>query len=154
MRVVLQRVAHAGVKVDGKVTGAIENGLLVLAGIAPEDNEAVLRTVAEKIVGLRIFEDSEGKMNLSVKDVNGRMLVISQFTLYADCKKGRRPSFTNAAGGQIAKELYERFVAICEELMESRVETGVFGADMKVELLNDGPVSIVIDSADLAIKGN
>lgn len=154
MRVVLQRVAHAGVKVDGKVTGAIENGLLVLAGIAPEDNEAVLRTVAEKIVGLRIFEDSEGKMNLSVKDVNGRMLVISQFTLYADCKKGRRPSFTNAAGGQIAKELYERFVAICEELMESGVETGVFGADMKVELLNDGPVTIVIDSADLAIKGN
>lgn len=154
MRVVLQRVAHAGVKVDGKVTGAIENGLLVLVGIAPEDNEAVLRTVAEKIVGLRIFEDSEGKMNLSVKDVNGRMLVISQFTLYADCKKGRRPSFTNAAGGQIAKELYERFVAICEELMESRVETGIFGADMKVELLNDGPVTIVIDSADLAIKGN
>ena len=152
MKVVIQRVTRASVTVDGAVTGAIEKGFLVLVGIAPEDNEAVLRTVAEKVVGLRIFEDSDEKMNLSLKDVGGRMLAVSQFTLYADCRKGKRPSFAAAAGGQLAKELYERFVAICEELLEDKVETGIFAADMKVELLNDGPVTIIIDSNDLAIK--
>ncbi len=152
MRVVLQRVTGASVTVDNKVTGAIKNGLLVLVGIAPEDDEAVLRTVAEKVVGLRIFEDNEEKMNLSVKDVGGRILAVSQFTLYADCKKGKRPSFSAAAGGEFAKKMYERFVEICEELMEDKVETGIFAADMKVELLNDGPVTIFIDSSDLAIK--
>ena len=152
MRVVIQRVKHASVTVEGKVTGAIEQGLLVLVGIAPEDNEAVLQTVAEKVCGLRIFEDADEKMNLSVKDIGGRMLAVSQFTLYGDCRKGKRPSFSGAANGQIAKELYERFVEICESILEDTVETGIFAADMAVELLNDGPVTIIIDSNDLAIK--
>ena len=152
MRVVIQRVKHASVTVDGKVTGAIEQGLLVLVGIAPEDNEAVLQTVAEKVCGIRIFEDADEKMNLALKDVGGRLLAVSQFTLYGDCRKGKRPSFSGAANGQIAKELYERFVEICEEILEDKVETGIFAADMKVELLNDGPVTIIIDSNDLAIK--
>jgi len=152
MKVVIQRVKRASVTVDGEVTGAINQGLLVLVGIAPEDNEAVLRTVAEKVCGLRIFEDDDEKMNLSLKDVGGRMLAVSQFTLYGDCRKGKRPSFSGAANGQIAKELYERFVEICEELLEDKVETGIFAADMAVELINDGPVTIIIDSNDLAIK--
>lgn len=152
MRVVIQRVKHASVTVDGKVTGAIEQGLLVLVGIAPEDNEAVLQTVAEKVCGIRIFEDADEKMNLALKDVGGRLLAVSQFTLYGDCRKGKRPSFSGAANGQIAKELYERFVEICEGILEDKVETGIFAADMKVELLNDGPVTIIIDSNDLAIK--
>ncbi len=152
MKVVIQRVKHASVTVEGKITGAIEQGFLVLVGIAPQDDEAVLRTVAEKVCGLRIFEDSEGKMNLALKDIGGRMLAVSQFTLYGDCRKGKRPSFSGAAGGQIAKELYERFVEICENILEDRVETGIFAADMAVELLNDGPVTIIIDSEDLSIK--
>lgn len=152
MRIVIQRVTRASVTVEGKITGEIGKGLLVLTGFAPEDDENVLRKVAEKIVGMRIFEDEDEKMNLSLKDVGGRLLAVSQFTLYGDCKKGKRPNFSGAASGQIAKELYERFILICEELTGDKVETGIFGADMAVDLLNDGPVTIIIDSDDLAIK--
>ena len=154
MKVVLQRVTKASVEVDGVITGQIDKGIMALVGIAPDDNEAVLRTVAEKMTGLRIFTDNEDKMNLSLTDVGGRLLAVSQFTLYADCKKGRRPSFTGAAGGQIAKDLYDRFVDICQEILGDKVETGIFGADMKVSLVNDGPVTIILDSDELAIKKN
>ncbi len=152
MRVVIQRVKRASVSVEGQVTGAIEQGLLVLVGIAPEDNDEIVRTVAEKVCGLRIFEDENEKMNLSIKDVGGKILAVSQFTLYADCRKGKRPSFSGAARGEVAKDLYERFVLICEKILQEKVQTGIFAADMKVELLNDGPVTIIIDSDDLAIK--
>lgn len=152
MKVVLQRVKRASVEVEGKITGNIEKGVVALIGIAPDDDEAILKTVAEKMVGLRIFEDEEGKMNLSLKQAGGRLLAVSQFTLYADCRKGKRPSFSGAAGGQIAKFLYERFVEICSELLEDKVETGVFGADMTVEIIGDGPVTIILDSNELNIK--
>ena len=152
MKVVLQRVKRASVEVEGKVTGSIEKGVAALIGIAPDDDEAILKTVAEKMVGLRIFEDEEGKMNLSLKQAGGRLLAVSQFTLYADCRKGKRPSFSGAAGGQIAKSLYERFVEICSELLEDKVETGVFGADMTVGIIGDGPVTIILDSNELNIK--
>ena len=152
MKVVLQRVKRASVEADGKVTGRIEKGAAALVGIAQGDDEAVLKTVAEKLVGLRIFEDDEGKMNLSLNQVGGRLLVVSQFTLYADCRKGKRPSFSGAAGGQIAKSLYDRFVEICSELLGDKVETGVFGADMTVEIIGDGPVTIILDSDELNIK--
>ena len=146
MKVVLQRVKRASVMVNGKVTGQIEKGIVALIGVAPDDDETVLRTVAEKMIGLRIFEDDEGKMNLSLDSVNGKILAISQFTLFADCRKGKRPSFSGAAGGQIAKSMYEKFVSICDELLGKKTETGVFGADMTVEIIGDGPVTIILDS--------
>ncbi len=153
MKVVLQRVKRASVMVNGKVTGQIEKGIVALIGVAPDDDETVLRAVAEKMTGLRIFEDDEGKMNLSLNSVNGKILAISQFTLFADCRKGKRPSFSGAAGGQIAKSMYEKFVSICDELSGKKTETGVFGEDMIIDLTADGPVTIILNSDELNISG-
>lgn len=147
MRVVLQRVKHASVRVDGNVTGSIEQGFLLLVGITPSDTVDVVKKMAGKCAGLRVFEDENGKMNKGLQDVAGKVLSISQFTLYADCKRGRRPGFEQAARGEIAKPLYDAFNRELENL-DVQVETGVFGADMKVELLNDGPVTILLDSAE------
>ncbi len=146
MRVVLQRVSEASVTVEGKVTGIIGNGLLVLCGFCPEDTEDDLQWMASKIVKQRIFCDADGLMNLSVEEVNGQLLVVSQFTLFASYKKGNRPGFTGAARPELAIPLYERFLSILEELSGKRPERGVFGADMKVLLLNDGPVTLVMDT--------
>lgn len=148
MKVVLQRVKHASVTIDGVVHGKINQGYLLLVGITDGDTETEAKKIADKVVDLRIFEDENGKMNLGIEQVQGDILSISQFTLYADCKKGRRPSFTKAARPEISNPLYEKF----NDFLRDRgmhVETGIFGADMKVELLNDGPVTIVLDSAEL-----
>ena len=144
MRVVVQRVSRAAVRVDGQSVGAIGRGFLVLAGFRAADGEPALRWMAEKLVGLRVFGDAEGKMNLSLGDVGGAMLVISQFTLYGDAQKGRRPSFIDAAPPAVAEPLYQRFVGMLREL-GATVETGRFGAMMDVELVNDGPVTMVIE---------
>ena len=144
MKIVLQRVSSASVKVDSKIVGSIETGLLLLIGFSTTDKaESILPTI-EKIVKLRIFSDEEGKMNKSVLDVNGSALLVSQFTLYADTKKGNRPSFIEAARPEQAIPLYEFFIAEMKKRI-SKVETGIFGAEMKVELVNDGPVTIVFD---------
>jgi len=146
VRVVLQRVSRAAVRVDGQTVGAIGRGFVVLAGFAPSDGEPALAWMADKIVGLRIFTDGEGKMNLPLAEVGGAVLVISQFTLYGEVAKGRRPSFTDAAPPEVAQGLYGRFV----ELLRQRqvpVETGRFGAVMEVELVNEGPVTLVIERA-------
>ena len=145
MKVVLQRVAEARVTVDGEVVGQIGKGLLLLVGIGREDEEADLVWMADKLASLRIFEDSEGKMNLSVTDVGGAVLSVSQFTLYGDCRKGRRPSFTDAARPEIAQGMYEKFNALLRE-RGLKVETGRFGAMMQVALVNDGPVTFILDS--------
>ena len=144
MRVVLQRVSRAAVRVDGQTVGAIGRGFVVLAGFAPQDGESTLAWMAEKIAGLRVFADREGKMNLPLADVGGAVLVISQFTLYGDAAKGRRPSFTGAAPPEVAEALYGRFI---ELLRQARVpvETGRFGAVMEVEMVNDGPVTLVLE---------
>ena len=144
MRVVLQRVARARVRVDERVVGEIGPGLLLLTGFAPTDDESALRWMAEKVVGLRIFTDEEGKMNRSVAEAGGAILVVSQFTLYGDARKGRRPSFIEAAPPEIAIPLYERFVAMLRELGRP-VQTGEFGAMMEVELVNDGPVTLILE---------
>jgi len=144
MKIVLQRVSSASVKVDSKIVGSIENGLLLLIGFSSNDTEESILPTLEKIVKLRIFSDEEGKMNKSVLDVNGSALLVSQFTLYADTKKGNRPSFIEAARPEQAIPLYEFFIAEMKKRI-SKVETGIFGADMKVELVNDGPVTIVFD---------
>jgi D-tyrosyl-tRNA(Tyr) deacylase len=143
VRVVLQRVSRAAVRVDGQTVGAIGRGFVVLTGFAPQDGEAALAWMAEKIVGLRVFTDGEGKMNVPLAEVGGAVLVISQFTLYGDASKGRRPSFTAAAPPEVAEPLYTRFV----ELLRTRVpvETGQFGAVMELELVNDGPVTLVLE---------
>ena len=146
MRIVLQRVRHASVTVEGRVTGRIGAGLLVLAGFAPTDTAAELDWMARKLVQLRIFGDEEGKMNRSVLDIGGEVLVVSQFTLLADARKGNRPSYIGAAPPPVAIPLYEQFVQRVTELLGRAVATGEFGADMQVELLNDGPVTIVLDS--------
>jgi len=146
MRIVIQRVTQASVEIENKIKGEIGSGLLVLAGFSPEDTEEDLQWMATKVAQLRIFGDAEGKMNLSVQDVQGELLVISQFTLFASTKKGNRPSYTNAAPPAVAIPLYEQFVALLEAATGKTVQTGEFGADMKVSLLNDGPVTIVIDS--------
>ncbi|MBT2557328.1 D-tyrosyl-tRNA(Tyr) deacylase [Hymenobacter sp. ISL-91] len=146
MRLVLQRVRHARVTVEGRVTGQIGPGLLVLAGFAPDDDAAILDRLARKMVQLRIFADDEGKMNRSVQDVGGEVLVVSQFTLLADARKGNRPSYAGAAPPPLAVPLYEQFVQVVAGLLGRPVATGEFGADMQVELLNDGPVTIVLDS--------
>jgi len=145
LKVVLQRVAEARVTVDGEVVGQIGKGLLLLVGIGREDEEADLVWMADKLASLRIFEDSEGKMNLSVTDVGGAVLSVSQFTLYGDCRKGRRPSFTDAARPEIAQGMYEKFNALLRE-RGLKVETGRFGAMMQVALVNDGPVTFILDS--------
>jgi D-tyrosyl-tRNA(Tyr) deacylase len=147
MRVLLQRVSRAQVTVEGEITGAIGRGLLVLLGAGEGDTDEDLEYLLDKTVNLRIFADDDGKMNLSLKDIDGEMLVVSQFTLYADTRRGRRPSFTGAMGAKEADEMYEAFVARAAEEVR-KVETGVFGAMMDVELVNDGPVTIWIDSRD------
>ena len=147
MRAVVTRVSSASVTIDGTVRGAIDQGYLVLLGVGPQDNEAVCDKLAEKICNLRVFEDENGKMNLNLEQVGGSLLVISQFTLYADTKS-RRPGFTGAAKPDVAIPLYERFLDQCRQ-KGFRVEHGEFGADMKVELLNDGPFTILLDSDQL-----
>lgn len=144
MRVVVQRVINASVEVDGQICGSIKKGLLVFIGVGDGDSENDCKRLADKIINLRIFSDENDKINLSLKDVNGELLIVSQFTLYADCKKGNRPNFTQAAKPDIANALYEFFVDYCKNLV-SVVETGIFGADMKVKLLNDGPFTIVLE---------
>lgn len=146
MRAVVQRVSKASIAVDGKEVSAIGNGLLILLGITGEDNKEGLMWLVRKIANLRIFNDAEGVMNHSLLDVNGEALVVSQFTLYASTKKGNRPSYIKAAKPDIAVPLYETFVLELEKELGKKVGTGVFGADMKVDLLNDGPVTIIMDT--------
>ncbi|NLM36787.1 MAG: D-tyrosyl-tRNA(Tyr) deacylase [Firmicutes bacterium] len=147
MRALLQRVSSARVRIGNEVTGEIGPGLLVLLGVSRTDQEADLQLLADKIINLRIFEDDQGKMNRSVQDVGGSILVVSQFTLYADCRKGRRPSFLDAAPPELGTDLYERFIAALRG-RGMAVATGRFGAAMAVELVNDGPVTIMLDTAD------
>jgi D-tyrosyl-tRNA(Tyr) deacylase len=144
MRVVLQRVSRARVTVEGRVIGEIGRGLLLLAGFTDGDTEETLRWMADKVVGLRVFTDAEGKMNLSVEEIGGAVLVVSQFTLYGDARRGRRPSFVEAARPEVAVPLYERFVELLRGAGRP-VETGEFGAMMQVELVNDGPVTLVLE---------
>lgn len=146
MRAVIQRVTEASVSVDGKVVGSIGPGMVVLLGVEKDDSEKDVVYVAEKVSGLRIFDDSSGRMNLSIEDAGGEILAISQFTLYGDCRKGRRPSYTRAAGGDLAKRLYELFIAKLEEC-GIPVKTGVFGAHMDVHIANCGPVTLLVDSS-------
>ena len=148
MRAVLTRVKHASVSIDGKETARIGEGFLILLGITHEDTEAQAVKLAEKLTGLRIFEDETGKMNRGLTDVGGEVLIVSQFTLYGNCRKGRRPEFLSAARPEIAVPMYEKFVEICRE-KGYHVETGEFGAYMEVESLNDGPFTLIVDSADL-----
>ena len=148
MKVIVQRVSNANCKVDGNITGQIENGYMLLVGFGLSDDKTIVEKMAEKVSKLRIFEDEQGKINKSIFDVNGKILSISQFTLYADCAKGNRPSFTNALGGDKAIDLYKYFNA-CLRKLNLQVEEGIFGADMKINLLNDGPVTIILDSEDL-----
>ena len=149
MKIVLQRVKNAQVKVDEKSVGKIEKGLLIFLGIGKNDDEKIADKFVKKICNLRIFEDENKKMNKSVKDINGDILIISQFTLYANCKSGNRPSFTEACEPQKANELYEYLKKMCSKELERNIQSGVFGADMKVELLNDGPVTIILDSEEI-----
>ena len=145
MKVVLQRVAHASVTVDEKVIGKIQRGFLLLVGVTHDDAMEDMEYLVRKIVQMRIFEDEEGKLNRSIQDIGGEILSVSQFTLYADTKKGNRPSFSKAAPGDVALEMFEQFNGLLRDT-GIPVETGQFGADMKVELLNDGPVTILLDS--------
>lgn len=148
MKFVLQRVLEAKVDVDGKTVGQIGKGYLLLVGVSNEDNKVIADKMIEKVSRLRIFKDSDGKTNLSINDVGGEMLVVSQFTLYADCRKGNRPSFTNAGSPQLAEELYEYIISRCEELFK-KTEHGIFGANMQVSLINDGPFTVVLDSKEI-----
>ncbi len=148
MRAVLTRVRSASVAIDGQVVGKIGRGFLILLGVGPEDSEAQCQKLAEKALGLRVFEDENGKMNLGLEDIGGEVLVVSQFTLYGNCRKGRRPSFVGAAGPELGNAMYERFLAICAELGYPP-QHGRFGADMQVESVNDGPVTLILDTVDL-----
>ncbi len=148
MRFVIQRVQHAEVKVDGEVTGSIGKGFLVLIGVAETDTREIADKMIKKLLGLRIFEDAQGKTNLDLHAVGGELLLVSQFTLYADCKKGNRPSFINAGKPDMANELYEYIISRGRESIP-KVEKGIFGADMKVSLLNDGPFTILLDSTEI-----
>mgnify|MGYP002768867987 FL=1 len=148
MRLVIQRVQHAEVKVNGETTGSIGKGFLVLIGVAETDTREIADKMIKKLLGLRIFEDAEGKTNLDLDAVDGELLLVSQFTLYADCKKGNRPSFIKAGNPDMANELYEYIISRCRERLP-KVEKGEFGADMKVSLLNDGPFTILLDSAEI-----
>ncbi|MHC4835758.1 MAG: D-aminoacyl-tRNA deacylase [Planctomycetota bacterium] len=145
MRAVVQRVRRASVTVDGAVTGSIQRGLLVFLGVGKDDSEKDIDFIADKIVNLRIFECEDGKMNLSVKDISGGILLISQFTLYGDCRKGRRPDFTAAGKPEIAKQLYEQAIEAIKD-KGVPVETGVFAAHMDIDSINDGPVTLILDS--------
>lgn len=146
MRAVIQRVSEASVTVDGNITGSIENGLLVFVGIEDADTAEDIEWLSGKIVNLRIFNDANGVMNISLKDINGGLLLVSQFTLHASTKKGNRPSYIKASKPEIAVPLYEKMIAQLEKDLGKKIETGVFGADMKVKLLNDGPVTIWFDT--------
>ena len=148
MRFVIQRVSHAQVTIDGQVRGSIQKGYMVLIGIGQEDTEALADRMIAKMLDLRIFEDADGKSNLSLRDVDGALLLISQFTLYADCKKGKRPSFFKAGEPHMANDLYEYIIRKCKEEVRD-VERGEFGAMMHVELLNEGPFTIILDSAEM-----
>lgn len=146
MRTVIQRVTEASVKVDGQITGAIKEGLLILVGVEDADTQEDIDWLVKKIVGLRIFNDENGVMNLSVQDVQGGLLAVSQFTLMASTKKGNRPSYIRASKGEYAQPMYEKFCLALEKESGKKVEKGIFGADMKVSLLNDGPVTIIMDT--------
>ena len=148
MRAVVTRVRSASVTIGGETVGEIGRGFLILLGVAPGDGEAQCRKIAEKALGLRVFEDEAGKMNLGLEQVGGQVLVVSQFTLYGDCRKGRRPSFTGAAGPELGEQMYKRFLALCRE-MGYEPQHGRFGADMQVASVNDGPVTILLDTDDL-----
>lgn len=146
MRIVIQRVSEAAVRVDGKITGSIAHGLLVLMGVEDADRMEDIEWLSNKIVHIRLFNDAEGVMNLSVKDIDGEILLVSQFTLHASTKKGNRPSYIKASKGEFAIPMYEKMIRQLTHDLGKPVQTGIFGADMKVSLLNDGPVTIVIDS--------
>ena len=148
MRAVLTRVSSASVAIDGEVVGKIGRGFLILLGVGPEDTETECRFLAEKALGLRVFEDENGKMNIDLDAVGGEVLVISQFTLYGNCRKGRRPSFAGAAGPELGEKLYEKFLSDCASLGYPP-QHGRFGADMKVESVNDGPVTLILDTDQL-----
>lgn len=148
MKFVVQRVSHASVVVADKVCGKIDKGFMVLIGIGQDDDETIADKMVAKLINMRIFEDENGKTNLALKDVNGELLLISQFTLYANCKKGNRPSFTDAGSPDKANALYEYIIAKCRDEI-AVVEKGVFGAEMKVELLNDGPFTVILDSEEI-----
>ena len=147
MRLLVQRVSSAQVDVDSKTVGKINNGFLVLIGVTHTDTREIADYLVKKLCNLRVFKDEKSKMNLSIKDVDGELLIVSQFTLYADCQHGNRPSFVNSAKPDMANELYEYFVERCRKEVKN-VETGIFGADMKVSLLNDGPVTIMLEKED------
>ncbi|MDY6038718.1 MAG: D-aminoacyl-tRNA deacylase [Eubacterium sp.] len=149
MKFVIQRVSEANVKIDSNIAGSIGKGLLVLIGISNEDDFVVADKMIKKLVNMRIFEDENGKTNLNLASVDGELLLISQFTLYADCKHGNRPSFINAGSPEMAENLYDYVVEQLKSKVETKVETGAFGADMKVSLINDGPFTIVLDSKEL-----
>ena len=148
MRAVIQRVTQASCKVDGTITGTIQSGLLILLGIEEADTTEDLRWLAQKMVNMRIFSDEKGLMNRSLLEVKGQILLISQFTLFAQTKKGNRPSFIKAAKPVVAVSLYEQMIVELEKLSGIKTETGIFGADMKIELINDGPVTIIMDTKD------
>jgi D-tyrosyl-tRNA(Tyr) deacylase len=149
MRAVIQRVKYSSVSVDGEIVGKIDQGFTVLLGVTHSDGEKEINWLANKIKDLRVFEDADGKMNLGLEEVKGELLVISQFTLYGNCIKGRRPGFVDAARPELAEPLYEKFVEKCRSF-GIKTECGIFGADMKVEILNDGPVTLIIDTVDVA----
>ena len=146
MKVVVQRVKHASVTIDGRVNGKINNGFLVLLGVSSTDTKQDVDYLVKKVTNLRIFTDEKDKMNLSLLDIQGEVLLISQFTLYGDARKGRRPNFMNALGGEEAKKFYDKFIEMMKET-GLKVQTGIFGADMKVDIKNDGPVTILLDSS-------
>lgn len=151
MRFIIQRVTEASVSVEQQLTGSIGKGFLVLIGVSQTDTQAIADKMIKKLLGLRIFEDQNGKTNLSLQDVDGSLLLVSQFTLYADCRKGNRPSFINAGAPDLAEDLYEYIITECQaHLPAPKVQHGSFGADMKVSLLNDGPFTIILDSDNLA----
>lgn len=152
MRALLQRVTHAQVTVDGEVVGSCGRGFLVLLGVGPDDDEASCERLWKKVRGMRVFDDEAGKMNLALGDVGGELLVVSQFTLYADCRRGNRPSFTGAAEPALANRLYERFCELAERDV-AHVGRGVFAAEMQVELVNDGPITIWLDTDELGRGG-
>lgn len=152
MKFVLQRVTEASVSVEGNVVGKIGKGYLLLVGVSNDDTQEIADKMIEKVSRLRIFEDENGKTNLSINDVGGEILVVSQFTLYADCRKGNRPSFTNAGAPALAEALYEHILSRCEELFKN-TQKGIFGADMKVSLVNDGPFTVLLDSNEVLAKG-
>lgn len=150
MRFLIQRVKKAHCEVDGQITGSIEQGYCVLIGISDSDTKAVADKMIQKLIHMRIFADSDGKTNLSIEDIGGSLLLISQFTLYANCRKGNRPSFTEAGKPDFADEMYQYIIGVCRQSVPN-VQTGIFGADMQVSLVNDGPFTIMLDSDSLAV---